>query len=272
MQPELTEAKTPPSPSGSRTSLLSKTSDKAIQFFKGIVYGEPNVGKTTLARTLLPLGPVLIVDCESGLAPLQDYDIDVVTVKDYSTLSQFMEELRDGTFDEYTSIFVDSLTEIGKLIEQHVFNRYAEYDASTGMSEVPGEMTFKYYGALAREIEGFVRAIRDIPGKHIFFAALLTQYEDRSTGQQISKPMLPGKKATELLPGLFDFIFAYRWVINPDTGEMSRVLFTQPYEGFIAKARQKADNPVLPMCIEKPDLSKIIRAVTRKRKVNGEAE
>jgi phage nucleotide-binding protein len=241
---------------------ISNTKSVELEKFKGVIYGEPGVGKTTLARTLLPMGKVLIVSCESGLKPLSGMDIEVFQAKNYTDLNAFLQAFAKGELDGYAAIFIDSLTEVGKLIEQHYFNLFAEVD-ERGVRDVPKANNFKYYGAIARDLEMFCRMIRDRNKQHVFFTALATEWEDRDTGMSGVNPALVGKKVGELLPGLFDFVFAYRYMPDPnDGGQMVRVLFTSTVEGYFAKSRQPVGAPVLPVAIKDADLSAIVRAVT----------
>ena len=237
---------------------LTNTKDAALHHFKGVLYGPPGVGKTAAARTMLPLGRTLILSGESGLAPLAGYDIDVFEVKSYQHLGEALRALVSGQVP-HDCIYVDSLTEMGKLIEQAVFARFAVDDGSGNLA-VPKNKNFDYYGTLSREQEQFVRIIRDLK-KHVFFSALPKHWKNDQTGEEGYRPMFGSGALAEVLPGLFDFVFTYRPIVNPETSEITRALFTQPYEGWSAKARQRVDKPVLPAVIQNPDLSVIVKSV-----------
>lgn len=237
---------------------LTNTKDAGLHHFKGICYGPPGTGKTTLARTMLPLGKTLIISGESGLAPLAGYDIDVFEVKTYQQLGQVLQALVSGQVP-HDCIYVDSLTEVSKIIESVVFARFA-VDDGTGNLAIPKNKNFDYYGTLAREQEQFVRIVRDLK-KHVFFSALPKHWKNDQTGEEGYRPLYGSASLGEVLPGLFDFVFAYRPIVNPETGEITRALFTQPYEGWTAKARQRVDKPVLPPVIQNPDLSVIVKSV-----------
>lgn len=237
------------------------TNDANIEKFKGVIYGDANAGKTTLARTCLELGKTLIINCESGLKPLFGYGIPFYDCHNIGQLAQLMQMIHKGELRDFDVLYVDSLTEICKIIERNLFERFATLQPN-GIYDVDKRESFKYYGALAREIESFIRLIRDQKQSHVFFTALAQSWENDKTGEGGVRPALVGKKVSELLPGLFDFIFVLRKWQDPESGETRRALFTDTYEGYFAKGRQPVDAPELPLVIENPNLSEIVKRVT----------
>lgn len=240
---------------------ITSTKSKDIPCFKGVIYGDPGVGKTSLARTAMGLGKVLIVSGESGLAPLAGYDIDVAEFKSSDDLAEIVAKLQSREWD-HKVIYVDSLTEAGKLIDQRIFSIFAEHDEVTGLTSVPKSNNFNYYGQLSRDKTMFLRMIRDLPDRHVFFSALPKRWEDKNTGLEGVRPHFGEGSAAVELPGLFDFVFAYRWLEPPGADEPVRVLCTHTHDGWIAKARQRVDLPVLPPFIPEPNLADIVRRST----------
>ena len=73
--------------------------------------------------------------------------------------------------------------------------------------------------------------------------------------------MLAGQKGEQTFNGDIDFIFAYRLIPNPENPkDIQRVLFTQTYDGWTAKARipVSSQSQLSPM-IKDPDLSLIVK-------------
>lgn len=212
-----------------------------------------------------PLGRTLILSGESGLAPLSGQDISVLEVKTVADLAEFSRALVSNAEElaPFEVLFIDSLTEMGKIIEADLFAKFAEVD-DKGVRAVPKKSNFAYYGSLSRQLEGFVRMIRDTK-RHVFFSALPKAWRDDNTGESGVRPAFGSSSVAELLPGMFDFVFAYRLIPHPETGEPTRILFTEERDGWAAKARQDVDGPKLPVAVRDPDLSVLARqAVTIK--------
>src|SRR5579863_1826677 len=129
-----------------------------------VIHGEAGVGKTTLAMT--SPAPRLLVDCEGGSrfvrqkkvqwdpmtgapppTPDGTWETCVVIVRDYRVVDQVYGWLNSGQHP-FNSIVVDSLTEIQK--------RCLDNIAGTDQPQT------QHWGALLRQIEGFVRDLRDL--------------------------------------------------------------------------------------------------------------
>lgn len=241
---------------------VTTTNDPGLAWVNAVIYGAPGVGKTSLARTLPALGRTLIVSAEGGLKPLAGTGIDVWVVKNADDIGEAVATLQSDPKADYPVVFFDSLTEIGKLIEADIQARFVDTNPDTGLLEVPKQKNFAYYAALGREIEGFVRMMRDMP-RHTIFSCLPKSWKDDNTGASGHRPLYGSSSFAEILPGLFDHVWCLRLVPNAESGEMQRVLFTSEHDTWAAKTRQQVDNPILPPAIADPDLSVILGALSQ---------
>jgi len=239
---------------------ITNTENTKVMKFKGAVYGDAGVGKTSLAATLKPLGKGLVISGESGLKPLYGQGLDVYEFKTIDDLNVFLNTLLAGELDEYDWFFIDSITEIARLFEEKHKRILAKKDEETGIFDIPQKDNFTYYRRIGDSLTAFIRAVRNVD-KHIFFSGLAKTTQDSETKQDIKRIMLAGQKGEQTFNGDMDFIFAYRLIPNPENPkDIQRVLFTQTYDGWTAKARIPVNNQsqLSPM-IKDPDLSLIVK-------------
>jgi len=202
---------------------------------KILVYGYAGSGKTWLIKTL---PRPIIISAESGLLTLENEDIPVLEVKSMQDLNEaYMWCV--SHMDEFSSIAIDSLSEIAEVI----------LAAEKKTAKDPRQA----YGALADQMSEMVKSFRDIP-KHLYFSAKA----DRSTdldGKMMYSPGAPGTKVGQMLPYLFDEVLALR-TEKTDDGVM-RALQTQSDGAWQAKDRSGKLEPW-----EGPDMGAIIRKIT----------
>ena len=250
---------------------ITNTEANTVRKFKGAIYGDAGVGKTSLAATLKPLGKGLVVSGEAGLKPLYGQELDVFEFKNLNDLSDFVTSLTKGDLDGYDWFFIDSITEIARLFEEKHKNILAKKDEETGIFDIPQKDNFTYYRRIAESLTSFIRKVRNVD-KHIFFSGLAKVTQDNETKQDIKRPMLAGQKGEQTFNGDMDFIFAYRLIPNPENPkEIQRVLFTQTFDGWTAKARipMNSQSQLKPM-IKNPNLAQIVKQAltTPKQKEN----
>jgi len=222
---------------------------------KMLVYGDAGVGKTVLCATAPR--PV-ILSAEAGLLSLRKVnlerlygvgaqgvtsDIPVVQVTTVQQLSEALALLATPQARErFSTVCVDSLSEIAEVVLSNAKQMHKD--------------PRKAYGDLIEKVEAFVRAVRDLPGYHVYVSAKLSYSKD-DDGVTRAGPSAPGAKLGPALPYYFDEVF--RLGIATDQGNKYRFLQTDGDLKYVAKDRSGALAQ-----LEPPHLGHIIS------KINGE--
>lgn len=148
-------------------SLITKPSElKSNLVLKGLIYGQPGIGKTTLA---LSANNPLLIDFDKGLhrvAPA--YRKDSLQVENYK---QVLELLNSQEIQDYDTIVVDTL---GKLID-----RIADYAAELNpkIRQGDGQLSMKGWGAVKGQFLNLLKLL-DSKNKSIIFVAHETEEKD----------------------------------------------------------------------------------------------
>lgn len=214
-----------------------------------LVYGESGIGKTRLAGSadaVPALRRILLIDVEGGTLSLRDTypDVETVRVKSWAAMQDVYDALYSGQHD-FTTLVVDSLTEVQKMSMDGIMRRLVE-EHENRSEEVPG---LREWNINLEQTRKFVRAFRDLPMNTIFTALLKTDKNNR-TGAIKRKPSLSGKLADEV-SGFLDIV-AYLYAKEID-GEQRRILLCGQTEDTVAKDRSNN----LPITIEEPVMAKI---------------
>lgn len=231
---------------------ISKVSDQPPHF-NMLVYGEPGVGKTTLAGSadeIPEMRKILVLDIEGGLLSLRDKypTIDTVRIKTWEDLQKVYDELYEGNHG-YSTLVIDSLTEVQKMSMDKVMRRLVEEHEDRD-ADVPG---IREWNINIEQTRKFVRAFRDLPVSTIF-TALVKLDKNARTGATRKKPSLSGKVADEVA-GFLDIV-AYLYTKEID-GTNKRLLLCGSTEDTVAKDRTDK----LPQVIVDPTMSTIWNAV-----------
>ena len=188
---------------------IQKTSDVTSRTIFGLVYGESGRGKTFAASTFST--PTLIISAESGVLSLKDFDIDYVEVKTWSEFRSVIADLMKNDHP-YENIYIDSLTEISKLMRD----------------ELGGDdMGFKEWGKYSSQMERFLRAMRSNGKYNVWMTALAKESDD----QNLKGADIYGKIAYNLFQ-YFDFVFSIH--VKEDG---ARVFLTREFKGYFGKVR-----------------------------------
>lgn len=196
-------------------SLITKPSElKSNTVLKGLIYGQPGIGKTTLA---LSASNPLLIDFDKGLhrvAPA--YRKDSLQVDNYD---QVLELLNSDEIHDYNTIVVDTL---GKLID-----RIADYAAKLNpkIRQGDGQLSMKGWGNVKTQFLNLLKLL-DSKNKSIIFVAHETEEKDGDNTKK--RPDCSGSARKDIVKEL-DFM-GYM-----SMAENKRVIDFSPTDQYYAK-------------------------------------
>lgn len=216
---------------------IKNTADVHIQGIKCLVYGQAGAGKTTLASSM---PDPIIISAEGGLLSIKDAGLPYIEVSSMETLREAFEYVAGADGQQYKSVVLDSISEIGEVVLIH--EKSVNKDGRAA------------YGEMAAQMTSIIRAFRDLPGKNVLMTAKVEKAQDES-GRILYSPSMPGSKVGQSLPYFFDLLLALRVEKDAD-GVTQRALMCHPDGLWTAKDRSgKLD------AWEAPDMGEIIRKI-----------
>lgn len=215
-----------------------------------LLYGDSGVGKTRLAGSaddVPDMRKVLCVDLEGGTLTLthSNPNVDVLRVKNWDEMQAVYDALYAGNHD-YSTVIVDSLTEVQKFNMYNIMNDLVEFNNDRD----PDVPSMREWGKNLEQMRKFVRAFRDLP-VHTIFTALMKNDKDKKTGMSQRMPSLSGKLASEV--AAFLDVVCYMYIKEVD-GEQKRLLLTSATDEIVAKDRTGK----LPIVLDNPDMSDLL--------------
>lgn len=220
---------------------LRSTSDAQANGVKIVVYGMAGAGKTSLIKTL---PKPIIISAEAGLLSLEGEDIPYINISSYEDLKEAYQYIISEECEEFQSIAIDSISEIGEVILSH--EKRVNKDGRAA------------YGEMAVQVLDLMRTFRDIRGKNIYFSAKCEKQQDES-GRLLYSPSMPGAKLSQQIPYLVDEVLALRMEKDAE-GIVQRALMCAGDGLWQAKDRSgKLDE------WEAPDLGLIIEKIGTKQ-------
>ena len=221
---------------------------------KILVYGGAGLGKTMLTATM---PKPLLISAESGMLSLTRkniervfgagradvaYDIPALEIK---TIDDLMDAYRFVTTSPHAAAFdsvaLDSISEIAEV----VLSNAKKNSKDPRMA----------YGVLIEQMTQTIRAFRDLPRFHVYFAAKMEFAKDDVTGISNYGPSFPGAKLGQGVAYFFDEVF-HLGMAKDNNGVSYRFLRTQPDIQFVAKDRSGALAPA-----EFPHLGQVISKI-----------
>lgn len=158
----------------------------------GLIYGQPGVGKTTLALS----GPTpVLIDADEGLRRVEKrFQVPSLPLTNYK---DFLALLESNELQPFEMIVVDTM---GRLIDRmgdHLIAGNPKFrNPATGGLSLPG------FGAVRTEFQRLLREVKK-KGKHILFVA--HEKEEKDADTRIVRPDVAGSAGKDLVKDL-DFM------------------------------------------------------------------
>ena len=210
--------------------LLTKPNELVIKLsYAGLIYGQPGVGKTTLA--LSSVNPVCI-DVDQGMYRIEKrYQVPSLQMNDYN---QLLELLNSNEINNYETIVVDTLGKLIDRISDYVTDKNPKYRQSNG------QLTMQGWGQVKIEFRALVKLINS-KNKSVLFVA--HESEEKEGDVTKKRPDVSGSARKDIVKEL-DFM-GYMEM----SGNKRTISFT-PNSSYYAKNCLRLD-----AVIEVPDIS-----------------
>jgi len=181
---------------------------------KGLLYGVPGAGKTTLA--LSSPNPVLI-DCDNGIHRVQAaHRTPFLPVTSYKEIQDL---LGSGELNQFDSIVIDTA---GKLLD-YMSADIIKNNPKMGKSD--GALSLQGYGVRKQMFVNLIKQI-NIMGKHAVFVA--HDKEDKRDDDVVMRPEISGSSCADLMKEL-------DWVAYMEMNGNQRTISFAPCSRYYAK-------------------------------------
>ena len=152
---------------------------------KGLIYGEPGLGKTSLA---LSSPSPLLIDFDNGLRRVdKQYQTDSVQIESYQNLLDILEK---EDLSPYKTIVIDTL---GKMID-----RISDWLASSNpkVKQADGQLSMKGWGSVKLEFQRLLKLL-DSKNKSVIFVAHNKEEKDGENTKQ--RPDIAGSSGKDIV-------------------------------------------------------------------------
>ena len=244
---------------------------------KGIIVGPAGIGKTSLLYTLDP-DTTLFVNAEAGELSVQEWNGDMVRLRTWQearnlaaavgggnpaladnepySVAHFDAIKADFDLSKYTTVFIDSITEVSRICFTWAKQQPESFSEKTGKPDTRGT-----YGLLGREMVNWLKQFQHAPRVNVWLVGLLNTIKD-DFGRTQHVMQVEGSKTALEAPGITDQVVSMVQ-FTPEEGKPYRAFVTHAVNewGYPAKDRSGRLDP-----IEEPHLGKLMD------KINGPAK
>ena len=232
------------------TLLPTKKTPPSLSFAgsKVLLYGQPKVGKTTLAAGLAD--DVLILACEPGLGGLSTFSVEINSWEQFRAVGAELSKT-----DKYPIVVIDTVDELYRLCSDSVCQQL-------GIAHLADAEWGKGWQMARDEFRLRVGKLASL-GRGVWFIShsMETELRTRVGTRTRTVPTLD-KRAFGFIEGFVDFILLAEAQATAEGGE-ERVVRTAPAEEFVAGGRVNLPDP-LPLNAEA--VKKAIEAASKPQK------
>ena len=158
---------------------------------KGLIYGEPGIGKTSVA---LSAPKTLLIDFDNGLRRVaKQYQTDSVQIESYQNLLDILEK---EDISNYETIVIDTL---GKMVD-----RIGDWLAMSNpkIKQADGQLAMKGWGNIKAEFQRILKVLESKNKSVIFIAH---EKEDKNGDETKKRPDVAGSSGKDIVKEL-DFM------------------------------------------------------------------
>jgi hypothetical protein len=209
-------------------AIITADQRRRSQTVKGIIWGQPGVGKTTLQKTLDP-AVTLTLDFEGGMLSVQRDDQfgpawsgDSIKIENWqeaqTVLKAFQAKHQD--FAKYKNVFIDSISVATKMCFDWAKTQPEAFAEKTGKPDTRGA-----YGLIGRECVEWAYGWKHLEGVNVWMVGGLERKEIE--GVKDWTPLTMGAKLASELPYIMDYNLVMARFKASD-GQYYAGLFTDP--------------------------------------------
>jgi hypothetical protein len=213
---------------------------------KFLIYGEPKVGKSTLASNLFP-SAVFFASDPTGLEELEVFKVDVHDWDEFREVGRELAVYMAKTPEPiYGAIVVDTVDELSRFCTEFVLKQLPGGPQGKGFLHASDWEYGKAWNAITEEFRLRIAKLCNLGLPVVFISHSKVKTKKNRTGLEITvnSPDVGTGGLRDWLLKFVDYIF-FAEVVQTDEGE-ARLLRTMPSETYLAGGRQPEGRPMLP--------------------------